>query len=129
VYVNNNKSFAIKIGNVDHLEIQSSQQSNIHGKCDIEVVFKNLMRGVGHLDQYLDFAFDENIGYTTSLMGNLGAIDLHVKFAPKYYKFYKTRMTPAIVAKRFNVDLEVSKVSDEEPVILKNKIKFGMTES
>jgi hypothetical protein len=129
VYVNNDKSFSIKVGNVDHLEISSSNNSQIHEKCDIELVFKNLMRGVAHLDQYLDFAFDENIGYTTSIIKNLGAIDLHLKFAPKYYKFYKTRMTPDIVAKKFNVNLEVPKESDEYPLTLSNLIKFGMTES
>lgn len=87
------------------------------------------MRGVAHLDKHLDFAFDENIGYTTSIIKNLGAIELNLNFAPKYYKFYRTRMTPAIVAKKFNVDLEVSKLSEDDPVTLRNKIKFGMTES
>lgn len=37
-------------------------------------------------------------------------------------------MTPAIVAKNFNVDLEVSKVSEKDLLILRNQIKFGMTE-
>lgn len=129
VYVNKDKSFAIRIGNVDHLEIMSSQLRREHGKCDVEKAFKNLMRGVAHLDKFVDFAYDENIGYTTSLIKNLGAIELELEFAPKYYKFYRTRMTKAIVAKRFNVDLKISSVSDEDPITLRNKIKFGMTES
>ena len=44
------------------------------------------MRGVGHLDQDLSFAFDENIGYPTSVIKNLGVIDIQIKFSPKYYK-------------------------------------------
>ena len=111
------------------MEIMSFQDRSLHGLCDIETNFKNLMRGVGHLDQDLSFAFDENIGYPTSVIKNLGVIDIQIKFSPKYYKFYQTRLTPATVAKKFNVDLEISQKSDEDPLVLRNKIKFGMTES
>jgi hypothetical protein len=36
------------------------------------------MKGVAHLDKYLDFAIDENIGYTTQWVADLGVLDFKI---------------------------------------------------
>lgn len=133
IYVNEDKSFIINVGNIDHLEIRAYQDHKSHDTCDIETAFKTLMRGTAHLDQHLEFAYDENIGYTTSIVSNLGVLDFKIKFEPKYFKFYRFRLTPEVISKRFSIecieDMDEDGIVQSQTLILKNKIKFGMTES
>jgi hypothetical protein len=77
----------------------------------------------------LEFAKDPNIGYTTSLVRNLGVIDVKVNFQPTYYKFYNKRLTPEVIAKRFNIECKQipSESVTNPPLTLTNKIRFGMT--
>lgn len=127
IYVNEDKSFIINVGNIDHLEIKSQLDRNVHKTCDINQAFKTLMRGTAHLDKRLSFARDENVGYTTSIMKNLGVLDFSIEFMPKYYKFYSFRMTPDYIAKTFNIKCEEH--GDESRLTLVNLIKFGMDET
>ena len=65
IYANKDRSFAINVGILDHMMISAYQFKGKHRLCDIKKAFKLLMKGVAHLDEHLEFAFDENIGYTT----------------------------------------------------------------
>lgn len=72
------------------------------------------MRGTAHLDKNLDFAHDKNIGYTTSILKDLGVLDFKIKFAPMNYKFYRFRFNPEVILRRFNIECIEDRYSDGE---------------
>lgn len=86
---------------------------------------------MAQLNTNLVFAFDNKIGYATSLIKNLGGIEVKVKFCPKFFDLYKERITPEIAKDRFNVDLIFENDDDTggDLLVLKSRTKYGKTES
>lgn len=66
-----------------------------------------LMKGVAHLDNHLEFAFDEKVGYTTQWTEDMRVIDIEIEFQPRYYKYYKDDIGKKI--SKFDIDLRSNK--------------------
>jgi len=77
IYHNDEKTFLVWINEEDQLRIISMQKSG-----DIREVFARLVQYLGELEQKLNFAYSEHLGYITSCPTNLGTAlraSVHVK--------------------------------------------------
>ena len=77
IFHNDNKTFLIWVNEEDQLRIISMQNG-----ADIKEVFSRLQRAATKIEEYLEFAHDEHLGYITSCPTNLGTAmraSVHIK--------------------------------------------------
>ena len=77
IFHNDAKTFLIWVNEEDQLRIISMQNG-----ADIKEVFSRLQRAATKIEEYLEFAHDEHLGYITSCPTNLGTAmraSVHIK--------------------------------------------------
>lgn len=77
IFHNDQKTFLIWVNEEDQLRIISMQPG-----ADIKAVFSRLQRAATKIEEYLEFAHDDHLGYITSCPTNLGTAmraSVHIK--------------------------------------------------
>jgi creatine kinase/arginine kinase len=67
IFYNQNKNFLVWINEEDQMRIISMQKG-----ADMKSVFSRLTKALSQLEKYLDFAYNERLGYISSCPTNLG---------------------------------------------------------
>eukprot|EP01084_Bolivina_argentea_P054115 99256_1 len=77
IFFNNNKTFLVWINEEDQLRIISMEQG-----ANVKSVFNRLEKAVGAINNKLQFAFNEKLGYLTACPTNIGCgerASVHIK--------------------------------------------------
>lgn len=126
IYFNKAKNFLVWINEEDQMRIISMQKG-----ADIKGVFQRLVTALNHLEQKLDFAFSDRLGYISSCPTNLGT----AMRASVHISLPKLGMLPAQMEQITNKHhLQIRGLhgehSDNQGVIfdISNRRRLGITE-
>ncbi len=126
IYHNNDKTFLVWINEEDQLRIISMQKGG-----NIQMVFERLVKAIELIQQKIEFAYSNHLGYISSCPTNLGTAmraSVHIKLPNLGKKIDEFK----VIADEFNVQIRgihgEHSESKEHIYDISNKRRLGVTE-
>jgi protein-arginine kinase len=103
IYSNEDNTFCTRVNNMEHIEIISRMKATPENHCDIIKAYDLLSRGHDQLDQILNFAKDDYVGYTSQFVKDLEVLNAYVMIKLPFYKHYKDKITREYIASKYSL--------------------------